>query len=511
MKLNLSLVSEGLGVLFEVVKSDVKRENLYLSQALLYAGESSFEAGMLYIGYGRDLPEKAFFEGACAVISIGRANKSYFASHNCDYLELEEDASLPAVHNTVQEVFRKYTEWRDSLISALVQEKSIDELMQLSLPVIGNPIYLHDKNFHMIAYAEFPDMPGGNDIYRVEDNEGRFSPEALNVLRETPNIEHTLTTTEACYHVDSGELSYIYDNIWHAGRYWGRLFVDERVRPFTKGDCAVVGELRRHIETALFRRNFFKAGHSHKLEIELTKMLDGSDVDLWLLEEKTKNLGWDRNDMYFCYRIKLSDRDIKLNTVINICETIESRMPDNIAFPYRDHLVGISCTKAGGPRAYTSMDCLKRLLAEYDLHAGISLLFYDFFELPRFYVQTTEALKYGMIEDPEELAHLFCDHSFSYMLDRCSEKMSADMLYPRGLFRLLDHDRDKSTSYVKTLRAYVECDCSPAKAMKQLYIQRSTFLYRLERINEIVDVDFSEPKTRLHYLIAFQLMDRNAS
>ena len=44
--------------------------------------------------------------------------------------------------------------------------------------------------------------------------------------------------------------------------------------------------------------------------------------------------------------------------------------------------------------------------------------------------------------------------------------------------------------------------------MKELYVQRSTLLYRLERINEIADTNLKDPNTKLHYMLAFALHDR---
>ena len=71
----------------------------------------------------------------------------------------------------------------------------------------------------------------------------------------------------------------------------------------------------------------------------------------------------------------------------------------------------------------------------------------------------------------------------------------------------MEHDEEKATSYVETLRSYLENDSSPARAMKELFVQRSTFLYRLDRIQEIMEDDLKDPERKLQYLMAFNLHD----
>jgi len=151
---------------------------------------------------------------------------------------------------------------------------------------------------------------------------------------------------------------------------------------------------------------------------------------------------------------------------------------------------------------------MKEVLRVFKLDAGISLIFNDFYEFPMYCKQAGIALKCGKKENSHEWVHYFEEYCFSYMLDRCVDELRPEMLFPPALHKLIECDEKKSTNYVETLRAYLENDLKPAKAMKALFIQRSTFLYRLERIGEIADVDFEDERVKTHFLIAFQLMDR---
>ena len=503
MNLNTDLIADSLRDAFNVVNADVHSRELNLEQAQMYTGNSTFLPGVVYIAEGGSLPKKPFFEGFCAIVSVGPSNKSYLAS-GCDYIEIEKGASLFDVLNCVQGVFRKYYQWVLKMYEALSNKSGIQELLDLTLPLLGNPVYLHDKNYQFIAYAEIPGMPGGSDIFNIKKNKGRFSPEDVNVLRNTPFFEKTFETTKPTFHIDTGECSYIYDNVRNKGEYWGRLFVDERVRTFKKGDYAVIGVLRAMIEKALAGRNISPGKNYRFLEEKLAAMLDGENVDMAALYEELRLNNWDAPGNYFCFFMQLKEVDLLLNTMINDCEYIESKLSGCVAFPYKTGVIGIVRADS---RSKTLVR-IRKVLKEFELYAGVSMLFDSFDAFPLYYRQAEIALKYGIRENGSEWIHSFEKYCFSYMLDCCTRELPPDMLFPPALHKLLDHDRRKSTSYAETLRAYLENDSKPAKAMKVLYIQRSTFLYRLDRINEIIGVDLEDEKAKIHFLLSFQLMDK---
>jgi sugar diacid utilization regulator len=206
--------------------------------------------------------------------------------------------------------------------------------------------------------------------------------------------------------------------------------------------------------------------------------------------------------------MQLEEVDMLLNTVINTCEFIEAKLSDCITFPYGTSIIGIVRVDS---RSKT-LESIRSVLEEFELYVGVSTMFDDFAAFSLFYKQADIALKYGIMENGSTWIHYFEEYCFSYMLDRCTEDLPSEMFFPPPLNKLIDHDRKKSTSYVATLRAYLENDMKPAKAMKALYIQRSTFLHRLDRINEIIGVDLENERIKTHLLLSFQLMDKgNAS
>ena len=49
---------------------------------------------------------------------------------------------------------------------------------------------------------------------------------------------------------------------------------------------------------------------------------------------------------------------------------------------------------------------------------------------------------------------------------------------------------------------------SMTRTVRELYIQRSTFVYQLRRIHEISGLNLEEKNERIHLLLIFQIMEK---
>ncbi len=72
-----------------------------------------------------------------------------------------------------------------------------------------------------------------------------------------------------------------------------------------------------------------------------------------------------------------------------------------------------------------------------------------------------------------------------------------EALIPEGLQHLIEHDKRKGTAYVQLLRYYLDNERSIVKTIRTAYISRSTFIYQIQKIQEIMQIDLNVPDNRL--------------
>ena len=81
------------------------------------------------------------------------------------------------------------------------------------------------------------------------------------------------------------------------------------------------------------------------------------------------------------------------------------------------------------------------------------------------------------------------------------------MLCYEKLLDLQKSDKVQNTEYMKTLRVYLEHNLNTVQSAKALFIHRSTFLYRLERIKSILETDLEDPDELFYLNLSFRLLE----
>ena len=73
---------------------------------------------------------------------------------------------------------------------------------------------------------------------------------------------------------------------------------------------------------------------------------------------------------------------------------------------------------------------------------------------------------------------------------------------------LKDYDREHRTEYYDPLCTYLTWQMNAVKAAKKLFIHRSTFLYRMAHIKELIHIDLENPDQLLYLLLTCKLLEQ---
>ena len=81
------------------------------------------------------------------------------------------------------------------------------------------------------------------------------------------------------------------------------------------------------------------------------------------------------------------------------------------------------------------------------------------------------------------------------------------MLCHEKLLALNRYDAKHETDHVKTLRTYLDSHMNVVHSANKLFIHRSTLIYRLNKIKEILDSSLDDPDELLYLSLSLRLMD----
>jgi hypothetical protein len=294
-------------------------------------------------------------------------------------------------------------------------------------------------------------------------------------------------------------------NLFESDVYWGCLTVRYENRPYRPSDKPLIGQLGRFVLIAkrqLAARSPEGLGSLRQAVQALVeeRPLDSVERDVVATANDGRN--------FVCIRLKLSNQleQLPLGFVRN---AVEETFPGSIVFEYhRNSVVAmLDVGKDGGDGFHATIEKgLDPFVNAMAMDAGVSNPYNDLFAAKSLFFQANQALDIGLLFEPAKRLHFFEDYALRSLVMSSVSDMRLELHYPEGLRRLVEHDDASTTSYVETLRVFLENNQSIAKTSSDLYVHRSTLMERLARIKRELGLDLDDPDVQLRLRILLKAM-----
>ncbi|WP_461177936.1 helix-turn-helix domain-containing protein [Virgibacillus ainsalahensis] len=123
------------------------------------------------------------------------------------------------------------------------------------------------------------------------------------------------------------------------------------------------------------------------------------------------------------------------------------------------------------------------------------------------YKQALQTLNVVIHQQIAEHYAFFEDLGSYTLLHLIKDTAEAHYFMQNYLEKLMDHSKGNNINLFKTLRVYLEQNGSIKKTSDALFIHRSTLLYRIEKIKEILEVDMDDSDIRFNLMMTYKLFD----
>ena len=150
-------------------------------------------------------------------------------------------------------------------------------------------------------------------------------------------------------------------------------------------------------------------------------------------------------------------------------------------------------------------DELLTLLGKNHAHIGVSLLFTELGRLRMGYDQARTAIEIGRKLDPDALEYHYSKYYLNDMLDCYREKFALDDVIVRYLDQLAG-ERGYSNSNLLLLYHYLNTERNISITAKRVHMHRNSVIYRLQRIQDVLNLDLDDPDVRLRLMITFKIL-----
>jgi sugar diacid utilization regulator len=135
---------------------------------------------------------------------------------------------------------------------------------------------------------------------------------------------------------------------------------------------------------------------------------------------------------------------------------------------------------------------LTPVLERNSCHASVSLPFEELSDIPQYYEQTLECLKVGNVLHRHDPILYYQNLIEYHMILSFSRRNDVERLIHPTVRKLMQVDRLHEGDLTRTLFAYLDNQQSVAATARALSVHYNTLKYRIKRITEVVDIDFSD-------------------
>ena len=517
MKLSLDLIKEHLQNAHSIAFFRSSSDRFDLNRPVLYDGKGVLKSDTLYICSPKELAGTIQVEKGAACICGGMPEEK--VKMRLKRLIVTESCPVHVLFNQVQEIFLRFDQWENELLLAGYSNSPraiLRHMLDVSSDIFDNGLSVMDNAFRIIMQNEtnvrfsgyvYPD-PVPEDSAVPED----FAiPEEMISYYKYDKEYQVISESRDVFYYESSVLPHrvLCRNIFQNDQFLFRIIITECIRPFRRSDEYLLTLLSDHFFRSI-RKMQLQDGWIHDSFSRLIlDMITSGQMNRQAIESELRSRHWTNSDTYRIATLHVSTDDLLISTLSYYAREAGSLLPQVLAIPVEDVILLVINESRSGPITQYS-GAISLFVRENNFRMGISNFSDDFYNIRTLFRQAEMALNIGLTEKPMEWIHWFSQYTMQYIYNRLASDTEVSQLLSPLYYQLQRYDKENASSYLQTLQVYLECHMNTVRAAKELYIQRSTMIYRLKRIREITGCDLKNRDDLLHLFLTFSILDREA-
>ncbi len=408
----------------------------------------------------------------------------------------------------LQNGFYFFAEWHNKLNECLLHNGNLNDLLQLSAPVLNNPVFIDDMHFRNLAFSQ------NAEYKQLHDPEWAF---VVSYGHHSDGYVHGMIESEEFHkHISSAPAPFIFQRDALARpAICGAVRVDEEnvgyisvLQMNGELDDGLV-ELTHHfskcVGLAFARENgIYMAQNKLDLGVFLNRLY-GNAGEKTAVETVLKEAGLAEGRQFYIIKMLADqmvqgDQILLLRTLVHL----ETHLAGCKLLMDKDSLVVL----VNGER-YGREEILAKLtdhIGPGKFTLGISMPFASFAYIHPYYEQAGRAIRLGPLAGEGEYIFHYEDVVFYDLITRLSPEEIRAIRHP-AVDLLRQYDRKRGTELLKTLHMLFRCNGDIARTAKELFVHRNSVYYRVNQVCELGGVDLQDERTNQHLKISLQIQN----
>ncbi|MFR8548465.1 MAG: PucR family transcriptional regulator [Lachnospiraceae bacterium] len=395
----------------------------------------------------------------------------------------------------ISSIMDEFSFWKEQILLKMLEREDIQSIIDLMATKVRNPFSLMDGNgFILVRSKGYETIPKGTIWDTMNGNYLNiydfYSPKEWKKIRSQMDLaghRHVLFRPEK----DSQHVYYAI-NLYDQNLVIGSIGALDNNGPFSKGQIAIMEMIRDMLE--LYFRTQYNAVESGTIITTAFNRLVNRDYDVNAIRKLLNKYHWKSEDIFYLIAFDFPDMahsEMELSSFMNL---IHMQFPKSVTGLYNKQII-IAVRKLDYDLdSKRQRETLQKFLLQYDFYCGVSYSFRGLENSQYFCEQSCYAASFAYQNEDSEEGNLrilkYKDVQVKHIINALGRKEEVRK-YCHPAILMLKESRKKSDQVLPDcLKSFLANGRSIAHAAKALGMHRNTLIYRLDRLEEILDVRF---------------------
>lgn len=420
------------------------------------------------------------------------------------------------VHQREDSVFKKYRDIHNAFSKCSIDGGNLWEIVKLTSDLVENPVIILDSSFNLLSYFERPNNP-----FKLADNLQLIEREKVFTKEFTDGIptstkKFTLSIKRK-FPDENGDIVCRVIPIAYSQIIYGYIIVWEVTHKLESIDYIA---LESAAQTAAMERvktkQMIEAQHKMK-EGFYDDLLQGKIASVNAVKSLAEIHGMNPLRNHICAIINTKDASREmLNEIINICMDVAMKCRRRVRSIVRENNVLMFIELEESESRYEPSMEVRGFLERLDLNInstcknlsyriGVSNVCTDFLTIGKSCLLAQDVLRISAKLPTTEGVFYFNDLISYHLLDSTLDRNRLRSFFDATLGSLRDYDKMNKTELMSTLESYFMANGNVSIASKAMFIHRNTFIYRIEKIKQILLNDLKDAEYNFNCQLALHI------
>lgn len=390
-----------------------------------------------------------------------------------------------------------------TLLEFLAFDDGLQTAIDYSFRIFGNPIFVFDANFNLIAATwEEIEKRGISESLMLNKH---FTEEEFKMVNRQNHIHEKVKKSEIPIRAYNETLGYeqLYCTI-NTQKDLGHIVISAAVKPFEPADEEMLLTLKKYVDQQLRKDSFVRTSRGFNYEYFLKDLLDEKIAVNRSLLARMNYVKSEFSGNMYCMLIETARSPGTVN-VFHVRNILESRFPNIKILIYNGQIISIFSIpdKQLIPEEY--IRSAAKICIENELFAGMSNCFRNIMDFKEYYNQALRAIELGISNTTEPNLFVYEDYFLEHITSIfCQKESSAAFCHPKMMF-LLDYDRIHHSELAYTLYMYLAHERNLAATADAMKMHRTSLVYRFKKIHALIGDDFDDYRDRMYMILSYEM------